>query len=149
MNALDMIVLLILLVALVRGLMRGLVNTVFSLAAWILAFIVGKWGALMVAPLLPLGTGGESLRYFAGFSVVFLVVLIVVLLLGHFLASAARQSDWVVPTRCWAARWVCSRAGDCSRVYAGCRADFAAAHRFLETGCVSGSLQTGGQRCCL
>jgi membrane protein required for colicin V production len=90
MNALDIIVLLILLVALVRGLMRGLVNTVFSLAAWILAFIVGKWGALIVAPLLPIGADSESIRYFAGFSVVFLVVLAAVLLLGHFLTSAAK-----------------------------------------------------------
>jgi membrane protein required for colicin V production len=92
MNALDIIVLLILLAALVRGLMRGLVNTVFSLAAWILAFIVGKWGALIVAPLLPIGADGESIRYFAGFLIVFLVVLAAVLLLGHLLTSAAKAA---------------------------------------------------------
>jgi membrane protein required for colicin V production len=92
MNALDIIVLLILLAALVRGLMRGLVDTVFSLAAWILAFIAGKWGALIVAPLLPIGADGESIRYFAGFLLVFLLVLAAVLLLGRFLTSAAKAA---------------------------------------------------------
>lgn len=87
MSLLDIIVLLILVLTIVRGLMRGMVDTLFSLAAWLLAFLLGKWGALMVAPMLPIGVENPAIRYFAGFAIIFLVVLIGVLLLGHALAS--------------------------------------------------------------
>ena len=72
MSMLDLIVLLVLILTVVRGLMRGMVDTLFSLAAWVLAFLLGKWGALMVAPLLPIGDRkpGDSLfrRLCGGFS---------------------------------------------------------------------------------
>ena len=90
MSMLDLIVLLVLIFAVVRGLMRGMIDTLFSLAAWVLAFVSGKWGALMVAPLLPIGIENPSIRYFAGFAVIFLVVLIGVLLLGHALATLVK-----------------------------------------------------------
>ena len=90
MSMLDLIVLLVLILTVVRGLMRGMVDTLFSLAAWILAFVLGKWGALMVAPLLPAGIESPGIRYFAGFVVVFLVVLIGVLLLGHVMTSLVK-----------------------------------------------------------
>ncbi len=90
MSVLDIIVVLVLVLTVVRGLMRGLVDTLFSLAAWMLAFLLGKWGAMMVAPLLPIGIENPAIRYFAGFAVVFLVVLIGVLLLGHAMASLVK-----------------------------------------------------------
>ena len=90
MSMLDLIVLLVLVLTVVRGLMRGMVDTLFSLAAWILAFVLGKWGAVVVAPLLPMGIENPGIRYFAGFAVVFLVVLIGVLLLGHALAAVVK-----------------------------------------------------------
>lgn len=90
MSMLDLIVLLVLVLTVVRGLLCGLVSSLFSLAAWILAFVLGKWGALLVAPLLPIGIENQGIRYFAGFAVIFLVVLIGVLLLGHALASLVR-----------------------------------------------------------
>lgn len=90
MSMLDLIVLLVLILTVVRGLMHGMVETLFSLAAWILAFVLGKWGALIVAPLLPSGIENPAIRYFAGFAVVFLVVLIGVLLLGHVLATLVK-----------------------------------------------------------
>jgi membrane protein required for colicin V production len=92
MSMLDLIVLLVLILAVVRGLMRGMVDTLFSLAAWVLAFVLGKWGALMVAPLLPIAIESPAIRYFAGFAVIFLVVLIGVLLLGHALASLVKAA---------------------------------------------------------
>ena len=92
MNMLDIIVLLVLVLTVVRGLMRGMVDTLFSLVAWILAFVLGKWGALMVAPLLPAAIASPAIRYFAGFAVIFLVVLIAVLLLGHALASLVKAA---------------------------------------------------------
>lgn len=88
---LDLVVLLLLVLTVVRGLMRGMIDTLFSLAAWMLAFVSGKWGALMVAPLLPIGIETPAIRYFAGFSIVFLVVLIGVLLAGHALASLVKS----------------------------------------------------------
>lgn len=90
MSMLDIIVVLVLVLTVVLGLMRGLVVTLFSLAAWMLAFLLGKWGAVMVAPLLPIAVENPAIRYFAGFTVVFLVVLIGVLLLGHAMASLVK-----------------------------------------------------------
>ena len=90
MSLLDLIVLLVLVLAVVRGLMRGMIDTLFSLVAWILAFVLSKWGAVWVAPLLPIGVESTGIRYFAGFAVVFLVVLIGVLLLGHGLATLVK-----------------------------------------------------------
>ena len=90
MSLLDLIVLLVLVLAVVRGLMRGMIDTLFSLVAWILAFVLSKWGAVWVAPLLPIGVESTGIRYFAGFAVIFLVVLIGVLLLGHGLATLVK-----------------------------------------------------------
>lgn len=90
MSMLDIIVVLVLILTVVRGLMRGMVDTLFSLAAWILAFLAGKWGALLVASLLPVAIESLAIRYFAGFAVVFLVVLVGVLLLGHALATLVK-----------------------------------------------------------
>lgn len=92
MSALDIVVLLILGFAVIRGLMRGMVDTLFSLAAWIVAFLAGKWGALLVAPWLPLGADNPGIRYFAGFAVVFLGVLVAVLLLGHALGALVKAA---------------------------------------------------------
>jgi membrane protein required for colicin V production len=90
MSMLDLVVLLVLLLAVVRGLMRGMVDTLFSLVAWILAFVVGKWVASMAAPSAR--RSQPSIRYFAGFAVIFLLVLIGVLLLGHALASLVKAA---------------------------------------------------------
>lgn len=92
MSLLDIIVLLVLVLTVVRGLMRGLVDTLFSLAAWLLAFLLAKWGAAIIAPMLPIGVASPAIRYFAGFVVIFLAVLIGVLLIGHLLASAVKAA---------------------------------------------------------
>lgn len=88
MTALDWIILLILAACVFRSLMRGLVEEVFSLAGWIVAFIAAKWGAVVIAPLLPIGTASEGMRYFAGFAVVFLAMMIVVLITGHMVKTS-------------------------------------------------------------
>lgn len=88
MSELDWVVVLILAVSIVLSLMRGLVAEIFSLGAWILAILAGKWGAPVVAPLLPIDPKSENLSYFAGFVVVFLVMMVVVLLLGKMVKSA-------------------------------------------------------------
>lgn len=88
MSELDWVVVLILAVSIILSLMRGLVTEIFSLGAWILAILAGKWGAPVVAPLLPIDPKSENLSYFAGFVVVFLVMMVVVLLLGKMVKRA-------------------------------------------------------------
>lgn len=90
MTVLDLIVLGVLVLAVVRGLLRGLIETLFSLVAWVLAFVLGKWGAWLVAPALPIGAEHPSIAYFAGFGVVFFAVLIGTLLAGHALAAMVK-----------------------------------------------------------
>jgi membrane protein required for colicin V production len=91
-SLLDIIVLLVLLLTIARGLMRGFVSTLFSLVAWVLAFVAGKWGAALAGPWLPIAADSPGIRYFAGFAVVFLIVLIGVLLLGHALGSVVKAA---------------------------------------------------------
>ncbi len=88
MSALDWLVILILTFSVILSLMRGLVTEIFSLGAWIVSILAGKWGAPIVAPLLPMDAQNESLNYFAGFVVVFLVVMVTVLLAGKLIKSA-------------------------------------------------------------
>jgi membrane protein required for colicin V production len=70
------------------SLMRGLVGEIFSLASWIVAFLAAKWGAASVAPLLPMDLQEEGMRYFVGFVVVFLGVMIIGMLLGRLIKGA-------------------------------------------------------------
>ena len=88
MTGLDWIIVLILVASVFRSLMRGLVEEVFSLAAWIVAFIGAKWGAVVVGPILPIGVESERMHYFAGFAVVFLAMMIVVFITGHMVKNS-------------------------------------------------------------
>ena len=88
MTALDWVVILILAASVILSLMRGLVSEIFSLGAWIVSFLAAKWGAVVIAPLLPMEAQNESLRYFTGFVVVFLVVMIIVMLVGRLVKGA-------------------------------------------------------------
>jgi membrane protein required for colicin V production len=88
MTGLDWIIVLILGASVFHSLMRGLVEEVFSLAAWIVAFIGAKWGAVVVGPILPIGVESERMHYFAGFAVVFLAMMIVVFITGHMVKNS-------------------------------------------------------------
>ena len=88
MTGLDWIIVLILVASVFRSLMRGLVEEVFSLAAWIVAFIGAKWGAVVVGPILPIGVESERMHYFAGFAVVFLAMMIMVFITGHMVKNS-------------------------------------------------------------
>jgi len=88
MTGLDWIIVLILVASVFRSLMRGLVEEVFSLAAWIVAFIGAKWGAVVVGPILPIGVESERMHYFAGFAVVFLAMMIIVFVTGHMVKNS-------------------------------------------------------------
>lgn len=88
MTVLDWLVVLILAASVVLSLMRGLVMEIFSLGAWIAAFLAAKWGAASVAPFLPFSVESEGMRYFAGFAVLFVAALFALMLLGRLLKGA-------------------------------------------------------------
>lgn len=92
MTMLDLIVVLVLVFSVVNGLARGMVDTLFSLGSWVLAFFGGQWAAVLVGPMLPAVMGSPGTRYFVGFAVVFLVVLIVVRLISYAIVSIIRKA---------------------------------------------------------
>jgi len=71
MAALDWIFVAVLLASMLVGAWRGLVFEVLSLLGWGVSFFVAQWFAADMAALLPLGESAGSLRYAAGFVVVF------------------------------------------------------------------------------
>lgn len=91
MTGLDLLVLGVMAISAIAGLMRGLVREVFSLGAWVLAFLFAKFLAPFVAPMVP-GVESESLRHFAAIGLVFVIILVVASLSGAVLAGMVK---WV------------------------------------------------------
>ncbi|MEW5769627.1 MAG: CvpA family protein [Pseudomonadota bacterium] len=89
MNSLDLLVLAILVGSAALGLLRGLTREVFSLAAWILAFLGARLLGPLVSPLMP-GADNPALQYAAAMALVFVAVLIGASLLGGLLAGLVR-----------------------------------------------------------
>ena len=75
MAALDWIFLAVLMASMLMGAWRGLIYEVLSLAGWVAAFFVAQWFAVDVAARLPLDGAQETVRYAAGFILVFVVAL--------------------------------------------------------------------------
>ena len=73
MAMLDWIILAVLALSLALGAWRGLVYEVMSVLGWIAAFVLAQWLAPDAAAWLPMGQAGETLRYAAGFVLVFIV----------------------------------------------------------------------------
>lgn len=72
MTLVDWILIGILGLSFVLGAWRGLVYEVLSVFVWITAFVLAQWYAPDVALLLPMAGSAQSLRYAAGFAVVFI-----------------------------------------------------------------------------
>lgn len=89
MSSLDIVVLGILAGSTLLGLMRGLVKEVFSIAAWILAFIGARLFGPPLAHLLP-GTDNPALQHGLALVLVFVVILIGAGLAGSLLAGLVR-----------------------------------------------------------
>ena len=70
-SATDWILATVLLASLLMGAWRGLVYEVMSVIGWLAAFVLAQWFAADVAERLPMQSAGESLRYAAGFILVF------------------------------------------------------------------------------
>jgi len=75
MAALDWIFAALLLVSMLVGAWRGLVYEVLSLLGWVAAFVLAQWLAADAAALLPMGEAHETMRYAAGFILVFVASL--------------------------------------------------------------------------
>ena len=91
MTGLDLLVVGVMAISAVAGLMRGLVREVFSLGAWVLAFLFAKSLAPFVAPMVP-GVESEALRHFAAIVLVFVIILVLASLSGAVLAGMVK---WV------------------------------------------------------
>jgi membrane protein required for colicin V production len=72
---LDWVVVAVLAVSVLLGLWRGLVYELLSVLNWVAAFLLAQWLAPRAAALMPLSHAGESIRYAAGFVVVFIGAL--------------------------------------------------------------------------
>ncbi len=70
-TSIDWILLVILLASSLMGAWRGLVYEVMSVIGWLASFVLAQWFAADVAQRLPMQSAGESLRYAAGFVIVF------------------------------------------------------------------------------
>ena len=77
MAPLDWIFVAVLLASMLVGAWRGLVFEVLSLLGWVVSFFVAQWWADDMAALLPMGESAGSLRYAAGFAVVFVASVFV------------------------------------------------------------------------
>lgn len=74
MAALDWIFVTVLAMSLLLGAWRGLVYEVLSVCGWIAAFVLAQWFAPQAAAWLPMTTSAASVRYAAGFALVFIAV---------------------------------------------------------------------------
>ena len=77
MAALDWIFAVVLLLSMALGAWRGLVYEVLSLVNWVVAFVLARMFALDAAQLLPMSGASATMRYAAGFLLVFVLVLVV------------------------------------------------------------------------
>jgi membrane protein required for colicin V production len=73
MAVLDWVLVALLLASIALGAWRGLVFEVLSVLGWIAAFLLAQWFAPEVAARLPMGEASETVRYGAGFVIVFIV----------------------------------------------------------------------------
>jgi len=76
MAALDWIFAVVLLLSMALGAWRGLVYEVLSLVNWVVAFVLARMFALDAAQLLPMSGASTTMRYAAGFLLVFVLVLV-------------------------------------------------------------------------
>ena len=87
MPVLDWVFIGILAISMVMGAWRGLVFEVLSLLSWLAAFVLAQWFAPQAAHWLPMAGASESIRYAAGFVVVFVVAIFA----GGLLAFIAKK----------------------------------------------------------
>ena len=93
--AVDWLFLAVLLVSLVVGAWRGFVYELISLVSWLAAFVLAQWFAPAAAQWLPMSGSSETLRYAAGFVLVFIAAIFA----GSLVAFLAKKLLAVVGLR--------------------------------------------------
>lgn len=90
MTIFDYAVLAILVVSILLSVMRGVVRELFSLAGWVVAFMVANSFAAGFAPMLPSSIAGESLRMLLAFAALFLSALLAMALMTMMISALTR-----------------------------------------------------------
>lgn len=90
MTIFDYVVLAILVVSILLSVMRGVVRELFSLAGWVVAFMVANSFAAGFAPMLPSSIAGESLRILLAFAALFLSALLAMALMTMMISALTR-----------------------------------------------------------
>ncbi|MFN3593150.1 MAG: CvpA family protein, partial [Thiobacillaceae bacterium] len=91
MTTLDLFVIGVLAISAVLGLMRGIIHELFSLGAWVFAFLFTKSLAPFLAPLIP-GIESAATRHLAAILLVFILILVLAIMSGTILAGMVK---WV------------------------------------------------------
>ena len=87
MTIFDYAVLAILVVSSLLSVVRGVVRELFSLAGWVVAFMVANSFAAGFAPMLPSSIAGESLRMLLAFAALFLSALLAMALMTMMISA--------------------------------------------------------------
>lgn len=90
MTIFDYAVLAILVVSILLSVVRGVVRELFSLAGWVVAFMVANSFAAGFAPMLPSSIAGESLRMLLAFAALFLSALLAMALMTMMISALTR-----------------------------------------------------------
>ncbi len=78
-------------ISMLLGLMRGAVKEVFSLASWVIAFIVAKIFSVQFARVFESAVANSSLRLLTAFIILFILTLIVMSLISLLIATAIKK----------------------------------------------------------
>lgn len=96
MNAVDYAVLGVLAVSGLLALLRGFVREILGIGAWIGAAVIALWSVPYVRPHAKQYIGqylpDPALQDYAGFGAVFVVAVIVLLMISHWIGALVRQS---------------------------------------------------------
>ena len=97
MTIFDYVVLFIIGLSIILSMMRGLIKEILGLVGWVVAFLVAKYYVLQVVPLLPDSIPNESLRFLAGFLILFLLTLLICSLLSIAITHIFKRAgiSWV------------------------------------------------------
>jgi membrane protein required for colicin V production len=91
MTLFDYFVIAIVGVSMLLGLMRGAIKEVFSLASWILAFIVAKAYSVELSRWLETVVSNSSLRLLTAFIILFVATLIILGVISFFLTTLIKK----------------------------------------------------------
>jgi membrane protein required for colicin V production len=90
MTIFDYAVLAILVVSILLSMVRGVVRELFSLAGWVVAFMVANSFAAGFAPMLPSSITGESPRMLLAFAALFLSALLAMALITMLMSALVK-----------------------------------------------------------